>query len=113
VGALEISVTAGEWGPVVVLSGEADLISAGRLSELLTAQLAAGVPELRIDVSGLRFADSATVRALVLAARTLRERQGSLILIRPQPAVARVLELMGATQMLVVQGAAEEAEHRP
>lgn len=97
----------------MVLSGEADLTSAGRVSELLAAQLAAGTQDLRIDVSGLRFADSATVRALVLAARTLRERQGSLILIRPQSSVVRVLELMGATQALVVQGAAEEAERRP
>jgi anti-sigma B factor antagonist len=104
---------AGESGPVVVLSGEADLVSAGRVSDLLTAQLAAGAQDLRVDVSGLSFADSATVRALVLAARTLRERHGSLILIRPQSAVIRVLELMGATQVLVVQGAAEEAEHRP
>ena len=30
--------------------------------------------------------------ALVLAARTLRERGGELVLIRPQPVVMRVLE---------------------
>ena len=105
--------TAGESGPVVVLSGEADVVSAARLNELLTAQLTAGAQDLRVDVSELTFADSATVRALVLAARTLRERHGSLILIRPQVAVARVLELMGATGLLVVQGAAEGAERRP
>ena len=93
-----------------MLSGESDLMSARQLNELLTAQLAAGTQDLVLDVSGLRFADSASVRALVLAARTLRKRSGSLILIRPQPAVARVLELMGATQLLVVRGAVEQAE---
>jgi anti-anti-sigma factor len=113
VGALHSSVAAGESGPVLVLSGETDLMSSGQLSDLLTAQLSAGAQNLLVDVSGLRFADSASVRALVLAAKALRERGGSLVLIRPQRAVARVLELMGVTQVLVVQGVAEEAEHKP
>jgi anti-anti-sigma regulatory factor len=52
------------------------------------------------------------VRALVLAAKTLRERGGKLVLIRPQRTVARVLELMGVTELLVVQGAAEQAERQ-
>lgn len=98
-----------ESGPVVVLSGEADWSSAGRLSELLTAQLAGGAQRLLVDVSELTFADSASVRALVLAGRTLRERGGKLVLARPQPAVARVLELMGVNELLVVQGGAGEA----
>jgi anti-anti-sigma factor len=83
VSGFEASVAAGEAGPVVVLSGEADLRSAGRLSELLTSQLAAGAVRLLVDVSGLSFADSASVRALVL------------VLVRPQPVVMRVLELLG------------------
>jgi anti-sigma B factor antagonist len=112
VGALESSVAAGESGPVIVLSGESDLMSAGQLSELLSTQLSTGAQNLMIDVSELSFADSASVRALVLAARTLRERGGSLVLIRPQPVVARVLELMGVTELLVVRGAAEQAERR-
>lgn len=102
----EASVVAGEAGPVVVLSGEADLRSAGRLSELLTAQLAAGAVRLLVDVSELSFADSAAVRALVLAGRALRERDGVLVLARPQPVVLRVLELLGAGEVLQVQGAA-------
>ena len=57
----------GAAGPVVILSGEADLRSAGRLGELLTVQLATGVERLQVDVSGLSFMDSASMRALVLA----------------------------------------------
>jgi anti-anti-sigma regulatory factor len=48
------------------------------------------------------------VRALVLAGKTLRERGGTLVLARPQRAVARVLELMGVDQLLVVQGGAAQ-----
>jgi anti-sigma B factor antagonist len=104
------AVVAGQAGPVVVLSGEADLRSAARLNELLTAQLAAGTLRLLVDASGLSFADSASVRALVLAGRRLRERGGVLVLVRPQPVVLRVLELLGADQVIQVQGAARAAD---
>ncbi len=106
VGMLQTSVAAGESGPVLMLSGEADLSSAGQLSDLLTAQLSGGARQLMVDVSGLRFADSASVRALVLAGKTLRERGGALVIARPQYAVARLLQLMGVDELLVVQGGA-------
>lgn len=111
---LEVAVTAGESGPVMVLSGEADVTSAGRLGEFLTAHLSGGAREIVVDVSGLRFADSASVRVLVLAGRTLRERGGTLVLLRPQPPVARVLELMGADELLDVrESVMEQAAHGP
>ena len=57
-----------------------------------------------MDVSGLRFADTASIRTLVLAARTLKERNGSLVLLRPQQTLARMLDLLGAAQMFTIQG---------
>lgn len=42
-GMLEASVTVGESGPVIVLTGEADLTCAEQLSKLLAGQLA-GAP---------------------------------------------------------------------
>jgi anti-anti-sigma factor len=103
-GTLETAVAAGETGPVIQLAGEADLTNAARLNALLTAQLSGGTRQLTIDMSGLRFADSASIRALVLTARALRERGGSLVLLRPQPQVARVLELLGADQIITIRG---------
>lgn len=103
-GMLTAQVAAGASGPVIVLSGEADLTCAGQLSALMTAQLSGGTRQLTVDVSGLWFADSASIRELVLAARTLRERGGSMVLLRPQHAVARVLALTGAEQMFTIRG---------
>jgi len=99
-------VAAGESGPVVMLWGEADISSAGQLSDVLTAQLSGGAQQLMVDVSGLSFADSASVRALVLAGKALREWGGTLVIARPQRAVARLLELMGVDELFVVQGGA-------
>jgi anti-anti-sigma factor len=111
VGLLEISVAAGEFGPVLVLSGEADMTSAAELSDALAAQLSSGAQHLTADVSALRFADSASIRALVLTARALKERGGNLVLVYPQPPVARVLSLTGADQMLTIRlEAGAEAE---
>ena len=104
VGMLRASVAAGMSGPVVILSGETDLTSAGQLSALITAQLSGGTRQLTLDVSGLRFADTASIRTLVLAAKTLKERGGSLVLLRPQQAMARLLDLLGAAQMFTIRG---------
>ena len=103
-GLLEISVAAGEAGPVLTLSGEADLTTVAELSEALTAQLAIGARHLTVDLSRLRFADSAVIRALVLADRTLKQRGGSLTLAHPQPVVARALSLLGVDQAIEVRG---------
>lgn len=102
-GRLTASVAAGASGPVVVLSGEADLTSAAQLNALITAQLSGGTRQLTVDVSGLRFADTASIRTLVLAARTLKERGGSLVLLRPQETMSTVLDLLGAAQMFLIR----------
>ena len=102
-GLLEISVAAGEAGPVLTLSGEADLTTVAELSEALTAQLAISARHLTVDLSRLRFADSAVIRALVLTDRTLKRRGGGLSMTYPQPVVARALSLLGVDQAIEIR----------
>ena len=111
---LRASVEAGESGPLVVVSGEVDLTNAEELSELVTGQLADGTLHLTVDVGGLDFADTAAFRVFLLAARTLRQRDGDLVLLRPQRALARVLEIIGAEEALAIQAGTEAtAEPEP
>jgi anti-sigma B factor antagonist len=107
VSTLRASVSAGKSGPVITLSGETDVTTVAKLSELVTSQLSGGTLYLTIDASGLSFADSASVRALVLAARTLQQRGGGLIMLRPQRVLALMLEIMGADQMITIRGQSE------
>jgi len=107
---LRASVSAGESGPVITLSGETDVTTVAELSELMAAQLSGGTLHLTIDASGLRFADSASARVLVLAARTLQQRGGGLVLLRPQRVLVQMLEIMGADQMITIRG---HTESRP
>ena len=102
-GVLKISVAAGEAGPVLILSGEADLTTVAELTDALSAQLATGARHLTVDLSRLRFADSAVIRELVLAGRRLKGRGGGLALVHPQPAVARALSLLGVDRAIEVR----------
>ena len=101
--ALSTSALAGADGPVVVLSGEADATTAPLLRELLAEQLGAGARLVTVDASGLSFLDCVSMRVLVLAARALQGRHGRLVLARPQPVVARLLEITGADRLLDVR----------
>ena len=104
---LRASVSAGESGPVITLSGETDVTTVAELSKLVTAQLSGGTLLLTIDAAGLSFADSASVRVLALAARTLQQRGGGLVLLRPQRVLTRILEVMGVDQMITIRGQTE------
>jgi anti-anti-sigma factor len=100
---LKAWVEAGDSGPVIMLAGEADMTGARQLDTLIAGQLAGEIRQLVIDVSGLRFADSASIRTLALTARTLKERGGSLVLLDPQPSVARVMALLGVDQLVTIR----------
>lgn len=100
---LDIRMADGESGPVIKLSGEADLTTVEGLNDVLNSQIRTGVPVLTLDLAELRFADSATIAALVRAARAMSDQGGRLELIRPQPTVARVLTLMGVDQVITVR----------
>jgi len=103
VAALRTSASAGADGPVVALSGEADATTAAELRETLAAQLDTGARLVTVDASGLSFLDSASLRVLILAARALGGRHGTLVFARPQPLVARLLEITGADRLLDVR----------
>jgi anti-sigma B factor antagonist len=91
-------------GPVVVLAGDGDSASAGRLRLALLERLPAGVTRLVVDVAGLDFADSSTVAALATVARVLRQRHGALTLLNPNERVRLVLEMTGAATLMNLDG---------
>jgi anti-anti-sigma factor len=103
---LEIAVEAGTSGPVVRLSGESDLSTAAQLRDAIAAQIAGGARHLVIDLSGLLFADSATINVFTGAHLALSDAGGTLELLGPQPAVARTMSLLGVDQVIAVRAKA-------
>jgi anti-anti-sigma factor len=109
---LQITVAAGEGGPVVRLSGECDVSTVGPLRDALNAQISGGARHLTVDLSDLGFADSASINVLVAAHRALRELGGGLELAFPQPPVAQVLTLLGVDRVLTVRTQARAGRPR-
>lgn len=88
---------------MVVLSGESDASVVAESTATLTMQIAAGARHLTVDLSGLRFADSVSTQTFVQADRALKADGGTMELVAPQPAVARVLSLLGVNQSITVR----------
>jgi anti-anti-sigma factor len=101
---LEVSVEAGDLGPVVVLAGDADDSSATQLDEVLIAQVSARATHLTIDATNLRFIDPATAQTLMLAALIVMVQGGSTVLVNPQEPVLKMLNHTRTNEMFTIQG---------
>lgn len=88
---------------VVTVSGELDAFSAPRLREHLEQVARAGHRRVVLDLDDVLFVDSSGLGALVDASKRLREAGGDLVLRSPTPAVAKVLEVTGISQVLRVE----------
>jgi anti-sigma B factor antagonist len=106
-----MSISATESYVLVKMTGEADTTVSVHLRELLAAVLA-GTRHLVVDTSGLRFIDAACVRVLVRVCGAAEDAGGTLVLVAPQPIVARMLELCRADQLIAVHGSVTEAAPR-
>ena len=58
---------------------------------------------LEVSVATAASADSASMRTLVMAAMKARTRAGSVTLLNPQPAVARMLDLLCIDEMFSIR----------
>jgi anti-anti-sigma factor len=100
---LEVSVQAGNLGPVIILAGDADGSPAMQLDEALTAQVSGRTTHLTIDATDLRSIDPATAQTLMLAALIVMVQGGSTVLVNPQEPVLKMLSHTRTTEMLTIQ----------
>jgi anti-anti-sigma factor len=100
---LEVSVEAGDLGPVIVLAGDADSSSVTQLNEVLTAQVSGRTRHLTIDATNLRSIGPATAQTLMLAALIVMVQGGSTVLVNPQEPVLKMLSHTRATEMFTIQ----------
>jgi anti-sigma B factor antagonist len=86
---------------VVTARGELDVFTAPALRlDLQRLAENSAVAVLVIDLFAVTFLDSSGLGALVGALRRLRERGGSLRIVRPQTPAARIFELTGLGEVL-------------
>ena len=91
------------YGDVVVAApvGRIDHANADRLTAALVPLLDAGSP-LLLDFSGVDYISSVGLRALMMAAKTLRAPQRTLGVAAPQPVVREIFEISRFNMILDV-----------
>ena len=87
---------------LIQLVGELDLHSAGELGTAIDEVLAESPKAIDIDAQGLSFADSAGLRALLLARNDANERGVTLRVTRVSDPLGRLLEMTGLREILGV-----------
>jgi anti-anti-sigma factor len=87
---------------VLVVHGEADILTAPHLAACLHAVVVQGPERLVIDLADMSFLDCAGARAIAGAQKHLSAQGGQLLLRRPRPIVRKVLDIMGLDGPYVV-----------
>jgi len=117
VATLTASVTVHDSGPgpyiLVTLAGEADITGSETLNTVLEAQARKEPALLIIEMSGLRYLDSAALQAIVHANLALGSRGGRLALVAPHDNVARVLHMTEVDRLVQVFASVTEAAAAP
>ena len=93
------AVAAPENVGVFSLEGDFDLANVPELEESLLAVFGSGTPTVVVDLSGVTFLDSTMLRAMVTGRRQAEEQGGRLLLVRPQPMLWRVFEVVALDQV--------------
>jgi anti-sigma B factor antagonist len=88
---------------IVVLIGEVDLSTSGRLRETLIAISNSGENRVVVDMSNVTFMDSTGLSALVGPLKRFRTMKGEIVLRSPAKAVQKVLEITGLTRVFTIE----------
>jgi len=86
----------------IVVAGELDIASAGRLEEELTTVEADSPGTLVLDLRGVEFIDSTGLRALIAADERARAARRRLVVVRGPGAVERLFSVTQLDQRLEI-----------
>lgn len=80
-----------------------------QLEKAIDELFEAGTYRIIVDLSGLDYISSAGAGVFIGALDKLRENDGNLVLLRPNPNVKEVFDLLGLTQIFLFRNTREEA----
>jgi anti-sigma B factor antagonist len=91
----------------VTVAGELDMADADQVGQVLEDAAAAERPTVRLQLSGLTFADSSAVKAIILGAKAADEHGVTFELVNPHSRVRQLLQVTGLVNVLTI---VEEAD---
>jgi anti-sigma B factor antagonist len=95
--------------PLVTVAGEIDLVSAGPLRLITTAELDRRPSGLIVDLTGVVFFSAAGIHALVAAATQAHTHGTAMVVVTDDRIVLRPLRLTGADQELRIRSTVDLA----
>ncbi|HLK78165.1 MAG TPA: STAS domain-containing protein [Streptosporangiaceae bacterium] len=105
---VDLSTREGDGQVVVALRGQLDMAGAASVAAAIAA-VAAGEPQIIVDLAALEFIDSSGVAALVRGRNLARRAGGELLLAAPQQQVLRVLTLTRLIEAFPLHATVDEA----
>lgn len=87
----------------VMLVGEIDISTSGRVREALIAISSSGENKVVVDMSNVTFMDSTGLAALVGPLKRFRSMNGEIVLRSPNRGVLKVLEITGLTRVFTIE----------
>ena len=86
----------------VSIAGELDTVDSDQVARLLVEAVNVGRPVVRLELSGLVFADSSAISAILLGARAAESTGVAFQLVNPRPRMQQLLDITGLTEALTV-----------
>jgi anti-sigma B factor antagonist len=99
---LAISVQRGPGEAVVQLTGEIDMLTSTRLSDVVNDLLNEPPPRILLDLAGVTFCDSQGLGTLVVLSRKATTAQSVLVLTNVGDFLIRVLDITGLRSALMI-----------
>ena len=87
---------------LIALAGELDLSSGAELRAEVDAAAREGASLLVLDLSGTEFMDSSMLKELLRANAELSQAGTRVVLVAPQPPIARLLELTRTAELFTI-----------
>ena len=94
---------------LVDLEGEVDVYTAPQLKQQIISLLDSGARHVTVNLSAVDYLDSTALGVLIGGLKRLRERDGTLDLICPNPRIKRIFEITGLDKIFDIYAAEEEA----
>lgn len=105
---IKINQSVGEDGRVCIsIAGEADIFTAPDMKEKINSSVEKTEHHLCIDLTELEYIDSTGLGLLVGALKRMRNKDGKVSLVRPQPQIRKLLDITGLSKVFDIKEGCE------
>ncbi len=96
---MKIAITELKNASLIAISGRIDSDTSPEVARAFQSTQDAGQYNIYVDMAGLEYISSATLRALMSAQRTSKRNGGEVVLLRVPETIFNVLEMAGLAQL--------------